>query len=154
MLLYIILRLLFKPLSCLNIFADFSSPFRTLAFYPHVLHPLRHRLLFDFHPSNRFHRTLLLQTPRRYHRPRYYWRQCRRHYLSSDAPASLSPSRLQMGNANPRVPLPLPPLHCQPAHPQSSTTVQRQQRRPEHLARLAHLQEPSLRIDDRGGLLH
>ena len=59
-----------------------------------------------------------------------------------------------MGNANPRIHLPLPPLHCQPAHPQSSPTIQRQQRRPEHLARLADLQEPSLRIDDRGGLLH
>ena len=59
-----------------------------------------------------------------------------------------------MGNADPRIRLPLPPLHCQLTHTQSPTTIQRQSCRSEYLARLADLQEPNLRIDDCRGFLY
>ena len=59
-----------------------------------------------------------------------------------------------MGNADPRIPLTLPPFHRQFAHSRSPTDIQGQPGRSEHLARLADLQEPSLLVDNRGGLLH
>ena len=59
-----------------------------------------------------------------------------------------------MGNADSRIPLPLPPLHRQPAHSRSPTKIQGQPGRSEHLARLADLQEPSLLVDNHRGLLH
>ena len=59
-----------------------------------------------------------------------------------------------MGNADPRIPFPLPPLHRQPAHSRAPTGIQGQPGRSEHLARLADLQEPSLLVDNRRGLLY
>ena len=130
------------------------SLLRTMAFHPDILRPLRYRLLPHLHPGNRLDSTFLLQTPCCDYRSRQHRRQRRRHHLPIDAPTPLPGSGLQMGHADPRVRLPLPPVRRQSAHPQPPPTIQRQSRRAKHLARLAHLQEPSLRVDDRRGLLY
>lgn len=131
-----------------------SPSARNLAFHPDVLRPLRYRLLPDLHPFNRCHCPFLLQTPWCYHRSRQHRRQCGWHHLPSDAPAPFPSSGVQMGNAVPRLRLPLPALRRQPPYTQPLTTIQRQSCRPKHLARLADLQEPSLCVDDSGGLLY
>lgn len=59
-----------------------------------------------------------------------------------------------MGDTHPRLVLPLPALRCQPPYTQPATTIQGQSCRPKHLARLAHLQEPSLCVDDGRGILY
>lgn len=87
-----------------------------MALHHNLLHPLRPRLFSRLHTGSGSHRSLVHETTGCGDRPgdnRWvnWW-----HHLPLDAATPLPTRRLQMGNANLSLHLPLPPQHRQPPH--------------------------------------
>ena len=79
--------------------------------HPLILRPRRSRHLLDLLPRHRLRRPFLPPTPRFRLRDRQLWRFHRRHDLPIHALDALPPSRIHMGDALSRLPIPLPPHH-------------------------------------------